>query len=77
MLSMNLAKIVREFAGLNAWKMYKLMGKKTVQSYLSFERKAKTLELKDFFALERIYVQHGGTKEDFDKLARKCAKQEK
>lgn len=72
--SMKLAKIVRESAGLNAWQMYKRMGKKTVQSYLSFERSAKRLTLEDFYALERIWLESGRSKNEFEDLARKCAR---
>jgi hypothetical protein len=75
--AMLLVKKVREFAGLNPWSMYKLMGRKTIQAYLSLERSAKRISLPDFYKLEEIYISHGGTREDFDTLARKCARSEK
>lgn len=65
---MKLAKKVRDFAKLNAWEMHKKMGKKTVQAYLSLERKAKRITLADLNKLEDIYLSHGGTLEDFRKL---------
>lgn len=74
--AMKLAKIVREFAGLNPWRMTRAMEKKTIQAYQSFERSAKRLTLKDYFKLEQVYVDHGGNREDFDALARKCAKRD-
>lgn len=73
MPGMKLAKLVREYAGLNAWQMHKKMGKKTVQAYLSLERSAKRITLADFYELERIYIEAGGTKISFEELARKCA----
>lgn len=74
---MKLAQKVREFAGLNPWKMSQAMGKEKVQSYLSLERKAQRITLSDLLSLERIYIKAGGTKEQFDDLVRKCAKVEK
>ncbi len=71
---MKLAKLVREFARLNNWQMYQRMGKKTVQSYLSFERSAKRMTLEDFYLLEKIWIESGGSKEGFEDLARKCSK---
>lgn len=72
---MQLAKKIREMAGLNPWNMHKRMKKKTVQAYLSLERTAKRITLEDFFALERIFVEEGlGSTSDFVDLARKLAK---
>ena len=72
---MQLAKKIREMAGLNPWNMHKRMKKKTVQAYLSLERTAKRITLEDFFALERIFVEEGlGSTSDFLDLARKLAK---
>lgn len=65
---MKLAKKVREFAKLNPWEMYQRMGKKTVQAYLSLERKAKRITLDDLNKLEEIYLGSGGTLEGFRKL---------
>lgn len=65
---MKIAKKVREFAGLNPWEMYKKMGKKTVQAYLSLERKAKRITLTDLNKLEEIYLAAGGTLDNFRKL---------
>jgi hypothetical protein len=71
--TVKIAKIVRETAGLNPWNMYKRMGKKSVQAYLSLERSAKRISLKDLYALERIWVDEGcGTREQFHERARKC-----
>lgn len=56
--------------------MTRAMEKKTIQAYQSFERSAKRLTLKDYFKLEQVYVDHGGNREDFDALARKCAKRD-
>lgn len=69
---MKIAKKVREFAGLNPWEMYQRMGKKTVQAYLSLERKAKRITLEDLNALEDIYIAAGGTSDEFNALRRKC-----
>lgn len=72
---MQLAKKIREMAGLNPWNMHKRMKKKTVQAYLSLERTAKRITLEDFFALERIFVEEGlGSTSDFLDVARKLAK---
>lgn len=71
--AMKLAKIVRDFAGLNPWKMHQLMGKKSVQAYLSLERSAKRISLDDFYKLEEIWLENGGKKEDFHAQARKLA----
>ena len=65
---MKLAKKVREFANLNPWEMYQRMGKKTVQAYLSLERKAKRITLEDLNKLEEIYIASGGSLENFRKL---------
>lgn len=65
---MKIAKKVREFAGLNPWEMYQRMGKKTVQAYLSLERKAKRITLEDLNKLEEIYIASGGSLENFRKL---------
>ena len=66
-----IAKIVREAAGLNAWAMHKLMGKKTVQAYLSLERAAKRISLTDLYKLEKIWIdQKCGTAEEFHARAR-------
>ena len=70
---MLLAKKVREFAKLNAWKMHQMMGKNSVQAYLSLERSAQRISLKDLIALRNIYTEHGGTVEAFDKLVERCA----
>lgn len=69
---MKIAKEVREFAGLNPWEMHKRMEKKTVQAYLSLERKAVRISLRDFNKLEEIYMAAGGTDEGFRKLRREC-----
>lgn len=74
---MKLAQKVREFAGLNPWKMSQKLGKNSVQAYLSLERKAQRITLKDFLSLEAVYIEAGGTKSDFDDLVRKCARGEK
>lgn len=74
---MKLAKIVRDFAGLRPWAMHKRMGKKTIQSYLSFERSAKRMTLTDYFRLESVYIEAGGSKGEFERLARDCASKEK
>lgn len=72
--AMKIAKIVRQSAELNAWAMYKKMGKKSVQAYLSLERSAKRISLKDLYALERIWVESGcGTEEEFHAKARAAA----
>lgn len=68
-----LAKKVREFAGLNAWEMYKRMGKKSVQAYLSLERKAQRISLADLVALRAIYIDNGGNIKAFDELLVECA----
>jgi hypothetical protein len=73
-LGMKLVKKVRDFAKLNAWEMHKLMKKKTVQAYLSLERKAKRITLEDLNRLEDIYLSHGGKLEDFRKLLRELEK---
>lgn len=65
---MKIAKKVREFAGLNPWEMYQRMGKKTVQAYLSLERKAKRITLEDLNKLEEIYLASGGSLENFRKM---------
>lgn len=75
--AMKLAERVRKFAKLNAWKMHKAMKKKSVQAYISLEESAKRITLTDFYHLERIYVEAGGTKEEFDRMARECAAKEK
>lgn len=73
--TMKLAKIVRESAGLNPWSMYKRMGKKTIQAYLSMERSAKRISLEDFFRLEQIWVEERcGTREEFQEKARELAR---
>lgn len=69
---MKLAKKVREFAGLNPWEMFQRMNKKTVQSYLSLERKAERITLKDLNRLEEIYIEAGGSLENFRKLQKEC-----
>jgi len=72
--TVKIAKIVREAAGLNPWNMYKRLGKKTVQAYLSLERSAKRISLKDFYKLEEIWVEEKcGTREQFHEKARKLA----
>lgn len=71
---MKIAKKVRDFAGLNAWKMSQAMGKKTVQAYLSLERKAKRISLEDLNKLEDIYIAAGGTLENFRKLQKENEK---
>lgn len=72
--SMKIVKIVRETAGLNAWAMHKKMGKNSVQAYLSLERSAKRISLKDFYALERIWIEEScGTSEEFHAKARQVA----
>lgn len=71
---MKLAKIVRETAGLNPWQMYRKMNRKSVQSYISFEKEAKRITLEDFFLLEKIWLESGRSKEEFQEIARKCAK---
>lgn len=68
-----LAKKIRESRGLNAWEMHKRMGKKTVQAYLSLERKAKRVTTRDFLSLWEISELSA---EDFLSLAVKCAKKE-
>lgn len=73
--TMLLVKKVRESAGLTPWVMFKKMGKKTIQAYLSLERSAKRISLDDYFALERIFIEHKcGDSSDFHELARKCSK---
>lgn len=73
--AMRIAKIVRETAGLTAWKMHQRMGKKSVQAYLSLERSAKRISLIDFYRLEDVWVEEGcGSREEFHALARKTAK---
>ena len=74
MSGVELAKIVREFRGWNPWEMHKAMKKKTVQAYLSLERSAQRITLADLETLESLYIEGGGTAEDFKKLQRKCAK---
>lgn len=75
---MKLVKKVREIAGLNPWNMHKLMGKKSVQAYLSLERSAKRISLRDYFQLEQIWIEKKcGSREDFHELARQCATKEK
>lgn len=76
--TMRLVKKVREIAGLKPWAMHKLMGKKSVQAYLSLERSAKRISLADYFQLEKIWLENKcGTQEEFHKLARECAAKEK
>lgn len=73
--TVRIAKIVRESADLNAWAMHKLMGKKSVQAYLSLERSAKRISLKDFYRLEEIWLEKKcGSREQFHEMARSHAK---
>lgn len=71
MKGMKTAKKVREFKGLNPWEMHKAMGKKTVQAYLSLERKAQRMTEFDFVRLCEIY---GKGDRAFMDLVRECAK---
>ena len=78
MPTMLLVKKVREAAKLGAWAMYKRMGKKSVQAYISLEKNAKRISPKDLYALEKIWLDEGcGTAEDFHALGRKLAEKEK
>jgi hypothetical protein len=74
---MLLAKKVREFAGLNPWKMHQKMNKKTVQAYITLERNAKRISLADLLSLRAIYMDSGGTVSGFDKLLQECAEAKK
>lgn len=74
MQNVKLAKIIREFAGLNPWEMHKKMGKKSVQAYLSLERKAKRITPQDLAALEQIYLEYGGTHDKFWEILTKETK---
>ena len=77
MSGVKLAEIIREKAGLNAWEMHKRLGKKTVQAYLSLERKAQRITVKDFTALEAVFVDEKlGSHEDFWRLVKRCAREE-
>lgn len=71
MKGVKLVKIVREFLKLNPWEMHKKMKKKTVQSYLSLERKAERITIEDFLLLEKLYIEGGGTSEQFKKEVEK------
>jgi len=73
---MKLVKIIREKLKLNPWKMHKLMSKKTLQAYLSLERKAARITLRDLELLEQAYIAGGFTTESFKALQDKCAKEE-
>ena len=76
--TMLLVKKVREIAGLNPWAMHKLMGKNSIQAYLSLERSAKRISLADYFQLEKIWVERNcGSSDEFHRLARECATKEK
>ena len=70
MKGMKTAKIVRESRGLNPCEMHKKMQKKTVQAYLSLERKAQRMTEFDFAKLCEIY---GKGDRAFMDLVRKCA----
>jgi len=74
LLAMKIVKIVRVTAKLKPWVMFQRMGKKSIQAYLSLERSAKRISLKDFYALERIWVEEKcGTAEEFHKIAREIS----
>lgn len=77
MAGVELAKIVREYLGLNPWEMHKAMGKKSVQAYLSLERKAERITLADLAALEDLYIKGGGNAKKFKELQNKCAREGK
>ena len=68
---MQIAEKVRKFAKLSAYRMAKILGKKSVNSYLSMERSLK-ISIADLLALERIYIEHGGNAADFRKLMERC-----
>lgn len=72
---MRLCKQVRQAAGYTLYKMYKLLKKSSVQTYISLERTAVRLSLPDLIALEQIYTGAcGKTHEEFWELVKKCAK---
>lgn len=75
MSGVKLVKIVREFLGLNPWNMSQRMNKKTVQAYLSLERKAERITLADLETLEELYIEGGGSAKKFKELQRQCAKE--
>ena len=62
---MEIVKKVREFAGLNPYKMFKQMGKKTLQAYLMLERTSKRISATDLAALKEVTLAHGGTTSQF------------
>jgi hypothetical protein len=65
---MKIVKIVRDFANIGPYRMFKEMGKKTLQAYLTLERKSKRISAEDLAALKRITVAHGGTASKFYQL---------
>ncbi len=54
MSGMRLAKIIRESKGLKPWQMHKVLGRKSVQSYLQFERSAKKVTLSELIKLYEL-----------------------
>ena len=68
---MDLARKVRDFAGLPPIRMAEKMGKK-IQCYQSLERISSRITQSDLKRLLMIYTEHGGTPEAFAKLVREC-----
>lgn len=69
---MKIVKKVREFAKLHQAEMSRRMGKINPASYAWLEKGAGKISLDDLSRLEKIYLDAGGTKENFSALIREC-----
>ena len=69
--TMPIVKVIREELGINSWSMAKVMGR-SIQSYLAFERSAKTLKPADLRFLWLVAHQRLGWDADrfFKQLVR-------
>lgn len=70
-LTMILAKKVREKLKLTPTQMQKLLNRPTIQNYVRFEQLNKTISLEEFYKLEKIFIDNGGgSLTDFHRLGR-------